>query len=60
VMLQAVAFPILLQNNQELNSVELVEGSTYLGQPLPFSITALIWIEVLVIGYIELQRNAEF
>ncbi|KAI3474730.1 hypothetical protein Pfo_029915 [Paulownia fortunei] len=39
--------------------VELVEGSSYLGQPLPFSITTLIWIEALVIGYIEFQRNAE-
>lgn len=39
--------------------VELVEGSSYLGQPLPFSITTLIWIEVLLIGYIEFQRNAE-
>lgn len=39
--------------------VELIEGSSYLGQPLPFSITTLIWIEVLVIGYIEFQRNAE-
>lgn len=39
--------------------MELVEGSSYLGQPLPFSMTTLIWIEVLVIGYIEFQRNAE-
>ncbi|KAF5940954.1 hypothetical protein HYC85_022121 [Camellia sinensis] len=39
--------------------VELIEGSSYLGQPLPFSITTLIWIEVIVIGYIEFQRNAE-
>lgn len=39
--------------------MELVEGSSYLGQPLPFSLTTLIWIEVLVIGYIEFQRNAE-
>lgn len=39
--------------------VELVEGSSYLGQPLPFSLTTLIWIEVIVIGYIEYQRNAE-
>lgn len=39
--------------------VELVDGSSYLGQPLPFSISTLIWIEVLVIGYIEFQRNAE-
>ncbi|XP_038981698.1 chlorophyll a-b binding protein CP29.2, chloroplastic-like isoform X3 [Phoenix dactylifera] len=36
-----------------------VHGSSYLGQPLPFSITTLIWVEVLVIGYIEFQRNAE-
>lgn len=42
-----------------LFQVELVDGSSYLGQPLPFSMTTLIWIEVLVIGYIEFQRNAE-
>ncbi|KAJ7537355.1 hypothetical protein O6H91_11G003100 [Diphasiastrum complanatum] len=39
--------------------VELVEGSSYFGLPLPFSITSLVVIEVLVIGYIEFQRNAE-
>lgn len=39
--------------------MELIEGSSYLGQPLPFSLTSLIWIEALVIGYIEFQRNAE-
>ncbi|CAM0906256.1 unnamed protein product [Alopecurus aequalis] len=44
---------------QDAGKVELVDGSSYLGQPLPFTITALIWIEVLVIGYIEFQRNAE-
>ncbi|CAA0836296.1 Protein kinase superfamily protein [Striga hermonthica] len=44
---------------QDAGKVELVEGSSYLGQPLPFSITTLIWIEVLVIGYIEFQRNSE-
>jgi len=44
---------------QDAGKVELVEGSSYLGQPLPFSITTLILIEVLVIGYIEFQRNAE-
>ncbi|GFY82357.1 light harvesting complex photosystem II [Actinidia rufa] len=44
---------------QDAGKVELIEGSSYLGQPLPFSITTLIWIEVLVIGYIEFQRNAE-
>ncbi|XP_065871482.1 chlorophyll a-b binding protein CP29.3, chloroplastic [Euphorbia lathyris] len=44
---------------QDAGKVELVEGSSYLGQPLPFSLTTLIWIEVLVIGYIEFQRNQE-
>ncbi|XP_057430518.1 chlorophyll a-b binding protein CP29.3, chloroplastic-like [Lotus japonicus] len=44
---------------QDAGKVELVDGSSYLGLPLPFSITTLIWIEVLVIGYIEFQRNAE-
>ncbi|KAF4353387.1 chlorophyll a-b binding protein CP29.3, chloroplastic [Cannabis sativa] len=44
---------------QDAGKVELIEGSSYLGQPLPFSLTTLIWIEVLVIGYIEFQRNAE-
>jgi len=44
---------------QDAGKVELVEGSSYLGLPLPFSLTTLIWIEVIVIGYIEIQRNAE-
>nr|XP_010924043.1 chlorophyll a-b binding protein CP29.2, chloroplastic [Elaeis guineensis] len=44
---------------QDAGKVELENGSSYLGQPLPFSMTTLIWIEVLVIGYIEFQRNAE-
>ncbi|MED6191880.1 hypothetical protein PIB30_004959 [Stylosanthes scabra] len=44
---------------QDAGKVELVEGASYLGLPLPFSLTTLIWIEVLVIGYIEFQRNAE-
>lgn len=37
----------------------MVEGSSYLGQPLPFSMSTLILIEVLVIGYIDFQRNLE-
>lgn len=44
---------------QDAGKVELVEGSSYFGFSLPFSISTLIWIEVLVIGYIEFQRNAE-
>ena len=39
--------------------MELVEGSSYFGLPLPFSISTLCWIEALIIGYIEFQRNAE-
>lgn len=44
---------------QDAGKVELVEGSSYFGLPLPFNITSLIWIEVLLVGYIEFQRNAE-
>ncbi|KAI4306453.1 hypothetical protein L6164_029728 [Bauhinia variegata] len=44
---------------QDAGKVELVEGSSYLGLTLPFSLTQLIWIEVLLIGYIEFQRNSE-
>ncbi len=44
---------------QDAGKVELVEGSSYLGQPLPFSLTTLNWIEALVVGYIEFQRNAK-
>ncbi|KAG6473201.1 chlorophyll a-b binding protein CP29.2, chloroplastic-like [Zingiber officinale] len=44
---------------QDAGKVELVDGSSYLGLPLPFNMTTLIWIEVLLIGYIEFQRNAE-
>ncbi|CAN8317465.1 unnamed protein product [Cochlearia groenlandica] len=44
---------------QDAGKVELLEGSSYLGQPLPFSLPILILVEVLVIGFIEFQRNAE-
>ncbi|XP_074269562.1 chlorophyll a-b binding protein CP29.3, chloroplastic-like [Silene latifolia] len=44
---------------QDAGKVELIEGASYLGQKLPFSLTTLIWIEVLLLGYIEFQRNAE-
>ncbi|XP_042383487.1 chlorophyll a-b binding protein CP29.1, chloroplastic-like, partial [Zingiber officinale] len=37
----------------------LVDGLSYLGLPLSFNITTLIWIEVLVIRYTEFQSNAE-
>ncbi|XP_050250750.1 chlorophyll a-b binding protein CP29.3, chloroplastic [Quercus robur] len=44
---------------QDAGKVELVEGASYLGFSLPFSLTTLIWIEVIIMGYIEFQRNAE-
>ncbi|MCO5582620.1 hypothetical protein L7F22_036518 [Adiantum nelumboides] len=44
---------------QDAGKVELVEGSTYFGLPLPLSISTLVWIETLVIGYIKFQRNGE-
>eukprot|EP00245_Coleochaete_scutata_P010811 TRINITY_DN3903_c0_g1_i1.p2 TRINITY_DN3903_c0_g1~~TRINITY_DN3903_c0_g1_i1.p2 ORF type:complete len:277 (+),score=60.06 TRINITY_DN3903_c0_g1_i1:173-1003(+) len=44
---------------QDAGKVELDNGASYFGLPLPFSISALVYIEVLVIGYIEFQRNAE-
>lgn len=44
---------------QDAGKVELIEGASYLGQKLPFSLTTLIWIEVILVGYIEFQRNAE-
>eukprot|EP00270_Netrium_digitus_P018163 TRINITY_DN685_c0_g1_i3.p1 TRINITY_DN685_c0_g1~~TRINITY_DN685_c0_g1_i3.p1 ORF type:complete len:294 (+),score=56.70 TRINITY_DN685_c0_g1_i3:22-882(+) len=44
---------------QDAGKVELEQGSSYFGLPLPFSISALVVIEVLLIGYIEFARNAE-
>ncbi|CAM8897826.1 unnamed protein product [Rhodiola kirilowii] len=44
---------------QDAGKVELIEGSSYLGLPLPFSITALVWIEVVLLGLIEYFRNSE-
>eukprot|EP00249_Psilotum_nudum_P012650 c23900_g1_i2 orf=108-1019(+) len=44
---------------QDAGKVELVDGAQYFGFKLPFSISALIWIETIIIGYIEFQRNAE-
>ncbi|EFJ13207.1 light-harvesting complex [Selaginella moellendorffii] len=44
---------------QDAGKVELDQGPSYFGFSLPFTITALVWIEVLVIGFIEFQRNTE-
>eukprot|EP00244_Chara_vulgaris_P014665 TRINITY_DN92_c0_g1_i6.p1 TRINITY_DN92_c0_g1~~TRINITY_DN92_c0_g1_i6.p1 ORF type:complete len:304 (-),score=63.47 TRINITY_DN92_c0_g1_i6:130-1041(-) len=44
---------------QDAGKVELVDGASYFGLPLPFSLPALVVIEVLLVGFIEFQRNAE-
>jgi len=40
----------------DAGKVEL-DGATYAGLPLPFSLTQLIWIEVLAVGGAEFYRN---
>jgi len=42
----------------EAGKVEL-DGSVYAGFALPFSITQLVWIEVLAVGGAEFYRNSE-
>ena len=42
----------------DAGKVEL-DGAQYLGLRLPFSITQLIWIEVILVGGAEIYRNAE-
>ncbi|PNH05356.1 Chlorophyll a-b binding protein CP29 [Tetrabaena socialis] len=42
----------------EAGKVEL-DGASYAGLSLPFSITQLIWIEVLLVGGAEVYRNTE-
>ena len=37
----------------------LEEGATYFGFGLPFSLTQLVWIEVILVGGAELYRNTE-
>jgi light-harvesting complex II chlorophyll a/b binding protein 4 len=44
---------------QDAGKVELVDGASYFGLPLPFSITSLVYIEAFLVGFIEFQRNAE-
>ena len=48
----------LLSCRIDAGKVEL-DGASYAGLSLPFSITQLIWIEVLAVGYAEFARNAE-
>lgn len=42
----------------EAGKVEL-DGASYAGLSLPFTITQLIWIEVLLVGGAEIYRNTE-
>ena len=42
----------------DAGKVEL-DGASWAGLALPFSITQLIWIEVLAVGYAEFARNSE-
>uniref|UniRef100_A0A0C9S7B4 Chlorophyll a-b binding protein, chloroplastic n=1 Tax=Wollemia nobilis TaxID=56998 RepID=A0A0C9S7B4_9CONI len=42
---------------QDAGKVELVEGSSYFGLPLPFNMQTLVLVEVLLVGYIEIERN---
>ena len=42
----------------DAGKVEL-DGATYAGLPLPFDITQLIWIEVILVGTAEFYRNGE-
>lgn len=42
----------------QAGKVEL-DGASYAGLPLPFTITQLIWIEVILVGGAEVYRNSE-
>jgi len=42
----------------DAGKVEL-DGASYAGLPLPFSITQLVWIEVFAVGGAEIYRNTE-
>ena len=42
----------------EAGKVEL-DGASYFGLGLPFTITQLVWIEVLLVGGAEIYRNTE-
>eukprot|EP00210_Caulerpa_lentillifera_P006822 g6521.t1 len=44
---------------QEAGKKILDEGPSYFGLGLPFSITQLVWIEVILVGGAELYRNTE-
>ncbi|GMH32953.1 hypothetical protein BSKO_00787 [Bryopsis sp. KO-2023] len=43
---------------QKAGEVILQDGGSYFGLGLPFSVTQLVWIEVLLVGGAELYRNS--
>ncbi len=47
-----------LPHRVDAGKVEL-DGASYAGLSLPFNITQLIWIEVILVGGAELYRNSE-
>jgi hypothetical protein len=57
-MLEHLLTSVLLCCRVDAGKVEL-DGATYAGLPLPFSITQLIWIEVVAVGGAEFYRNSE-
>jgi light-harvesting complex II chlorophyll a/b binding protein 4 len=42
----------------DAGKVEL-DGASYAGLPLPFSISQLVWIEAILVGGAEVYRNTE-
>jgi hypothetical protein len=50
--------PFLCCSRAEAGKVEL-DGATYAGFDLPFSITQLVWIEAILVGGAEIYRNTE-
>jgi light-harvesting complex II chlorophyll a/b binding protein 4 len=47
-----------LKCRAEAGKVEL-DGASYAGFSLPFSITQLVWIEAILVGGAEIYRNTE-
>ncbi|KAM1503677.1 hypothetical protein ACFX13_029226 [Malus domestica] len=43
---------------QDAGKVELIEGSSYLGQPLPFSLTTLIHARLAMVGFLGFAVQA--
>lgn len=57
-LLHALFLPFLSSPRAEAGKVEL-DGATYAGFDLPFSITQLVWIEAILVGGAEIYRNTE-